>query len=261
LESDSFLFIWYLESGIPVFSASGGFAEASCIQHPESLETLTHSSDISSVMQIKFVIKYLIPPGKISFLLLILFLLASPEVESQTKTNLDVFYSLTDSLVDQINLEIPSSEKKILLTLNLGHSYSLFSNSIKERFRQNGKEILEQPPDELNVPHIDIVMEGAGVEYGDMFRDGWFGTHYIQRYAAIFGNYLQSFSETGKRDFEITRLDTVKVEDLKSLENESFPFTKGGIPSEPFLSGFAEPLIAIGTAAAVIVLFFTVRSE
>ncbi len=104
-------------------------------------------------------------------------------------------------------------------------------------------------------------MEGAGVEYGEMFRDGWFGTHYIQRYSTIFGNYLQTFSESGKREFEITKVDTVKVEDLKYLENDSYPFTKGTIPSEPFLSGFAEPLIAIGVAAAVIVIFFTVRSE
>ena len=212
-------------------------------------------------MLIKFVIKYLILCKKTSSLLLIFFLLASPEVESQSKTNLDVFFSLTDSLVDQIDSEIPINEKKILVTLNLGQSYSLFSNSIKERFKQNGKEILEQPPDELYPPHIDIVMEGAGVEYGEMFKDGWFGTHYVQRFSTIFGNYLQTFSETGKRDFEITTLDTVKVEDLKFLENESFPFTKGGIPSEPFLSGFAEPLIAIGVAAAVVVLFFTVRSE
>jgi len=210
-------------------------------------------------MLIKFATKYFIETKKLSFLLVILF--ASLNLFSQTKTNLDIFYALTDSLVDQINSEIPSSEKKILLTLNLGQSYSLFTNSIKERFRQNGKEILEQPPDEIKIPHVDIVMEGAGVEYGEMFRDGWFGTHYIQRYSTIFGNYLQTFSESGKKEFEITRKDTVKVDDLKFLENDSFPFTKGTIPSEPFLSGFAEPLIAIGTAAAVIVIFFTVRSE
>lgn len=235
----------------------------SIIQHLESgaLETLSHSSDISSVMLMKFVSKYVFHYGKISFPLLILILLISSEVKSQIKSNLEVFYSLTDSLVDQINSEIPSNEKKILLTLNLGQSYSLFSNSIKERFRRSEKEILEQPPDELNIPHVDIVMEGAGVEYGEMFRDGWFGTHYIQRYSTIFGNYLNTFSETGKREFEFTAIDTVKVEDLIFLENDSFPFTKGTIPSEPFLSGFAEPLIAIGTAAAVIVIFFSVRSE
>jgi hypothetical protein len=94
-----------------------------------------------------------------------------------------------------------------------------------------------------------------------MFRDGWFGSHYIPRRSVIFGNYLQTYSPEGKRDFEITTVDTVKVEDIKYLENESFPFTKGTVPAEPFISGFAEPLIAIGIAAAVVVLYFTIRSE
>jgi hypothetical protein len=212
-------------------------------------------------MLIKFAIKYLINSGKILLPIIVIILFSSLKVNCQTKTNLDEFYSLTDSLVDKINSEIPSDEKKILLTLNLGQNYSLFSNSIKERFIKNGKEILIQPPDELNIPTIDIVMEGAGVEYGEMFRSGFFGTHYIQRYSTIFGNYLQSFSEKGKQKFEITILDTVKVEDINSLENASYPFTQAAVPPEPFVSGLAEPLIAIGTAALVIVLFFTIRSE
>jgi hypothetical protein len=207
----------------------------------------------------KFATKYFIGTKKLSILLAIL--LTTLNLFSQTKTNLEVFYSLTDSLVDQINSDIPSNEKKILLAINLGQSYSLFAGNIKDKFIKEGKEIIEQPTDELNIPQVEIVMEGAGIEYGEMFRDGWFGTHYIQRYSTIFGNYFESFSNAGKKDFEFTVIDTVKVEDLKFLENDSYPFTKGNIPSEPFLSGFAEPLIAIGTAAAVIVLFFTVRSE
>ncbi len=69
------------------------------------------------------------------------------------------------------------------------------------------------------------------------------------------------FLKAARRNLKLRGMDTVKVDDIKFLENESFPFTKGTTPSEPFLSGFAEPLIAIGTAAAVIVIFFTVRSE
>ncbi|MGB5289687.1 MAG: hypothetical protein WBN42_14455 [Ignavibacteriaceae bacterium] len=221
---------------------------------------MSHSSDINNTMQTKFFNNLLFIPKKV-FFLPIAFTLLSFECNCQTKTNLEIFYSLTDSLVDQINLEIPSNEKKILLTLNLGQSYSLFSNGITERFRQSGKEILDKPPDDLNIPHVDIVMEGAGVEYGEMFKDGWFGSHYVQRYSSIIGNYLQTFSEDGKREFEFTRLDTIKVEDIKNLENDSFPFTKGTIPAEPFISGLAEPLIAIGTAAVVVVLFFTIRSK
>lgn len=200
-------------------------------------------------MQIKF------------FLLFLSIQISTLSLFGQTKSNLEIFYSLTDSLADQINSEIPLSEKKILLTLNLGQSYSLFAGNIKDRFIKEGKEIFEQPTNELNIPQVDIVMEGVGTEYGETFRDGWFGPHYIQRYSTIFGNYFEPFSDAGKKDFEFTVIDTVKVEDLKFLENDSYPFTKGNIPSEPFLSGFAEPLIAIGTAAAVIVLFFTVRSE
>jgi len=193
--------------------------------------------------------------------LIFLLIIASANLYCQTPTNLEVFYSLTDSLVDNIVKEIPDNESKILLTQNLGQSYSLFSNSIITRFKKHGKEILNNPPDDLNIPLVDIVIEGAGVEYGEMFRDGWFGSHYVQRYSTIFGNYLLTFSERVKRDFELTHLDTVKVEDIQYLENESFPFTKGKIPSEPFISGFAEPLIAITTVAVVIALFFTIRSS
>jgi hypothetical protein len=209
----------------------------------------------------KFARKYLLNAEKFYFLFSVIFLFNFSDSFCQLNTNLDVFYSLTDSLVDKINTEIPADEIKILLTLNLGRSYSLFSNNIKERFTKDGKEILNQPPDEFNIPTVDIVMEGAGVEYGEMFRDGFFGAHYVQRFSTIFGNYLQSFSTEGKQDFEITFLDTVKVEDVSSLESPSYPFTQATLPPEPFLSGVAEPIIAIGTAALVIVLFFTIRSE
>lgn len=91
------------------------------------------------------------------------------------KTNLEIFYTLTDSLVDKICSELPQSEKNLLLTLNLGQSYFLFSNNIKDRFGENGKEILQLSSGDLDNPEINIVLEGAGVEYGEMFRDGWFG--------------------------------------------------------------------------------------
>ena len=176
----------------------------SILLYLKSLESQIHSTDISIVMLMKFASKYLFDPYKFLLPVLVIAISFCTDSYSQAKTNLDVFYSLTDTLVDKINYEIPSNEKQILLTLNLGQSYSLFSNSIKERFIKNGKKILDQPPDELNIPTVDIVMEGAGVEYGEMFRDGFFGTHYIQRYSTIFGNYLQTFSDQGIKKFEIT---------------------------------------------------------
>jgi hypothetical protein len=202
----------------------------------------------------KFILKLLLN-------FLIFFLVFQTSVLSQSRTNLEVFYSLTDSLSSRIIEEIPLDEPMILLTLNLGERYSLFANNIRSSFLKAGKEILSTPIGELNYPHVDIVIEGAGIEYGEMYRDGWFGDHLIQRYTAIYGNYLQTFSSKGKRDFMFEVIDTVKVEDINYLENDSFPFTKGSIPAEPFLSGLAEPIIAIGTAAVLIALFFSIRSK
>ena len=192
------------------------------------------------------------------FLVLILM---SGIIFPQTKTNLEVLYSLNDSLVNQIVEDIPGENDKIILTLNLGDSYSIFSNHIKTDFIKKGKEIFAIPQLELDLPEINIVLEEAGVKYGEVDRDGWFGDYYAPRTLLIKGHFVNTASNNGLQQFFITAIDTVKVEELESLENNSFPFTKGNIPAEPFLSSVWEPIIAIGVAAAAILLLFSVRSK
>jgi len=204
-------------------------------------------------------------PNKNLFYLLknifLVLILMSGIIFPQTKTNLQVLYSLNDSLVNQIVENIPQKNDKIILTLNLGESYSIFSNHIKNDFIKNGKEIFTIPQEELKLPEINIVLEEAGVQYGEVDRDGWFGDYYVPRTLLIKGHYLNTASNNGLQQYFITAIDTVKVEELKSLENNSFPFTKGNIPAEPFLSSVWEPIIAIGVAAAAILLLFSVRSK
>ncbi len=180
---------------------------------------------------------------------------------AQTKSNLDVFYSLTDSLVYKISSEIPSTNNEILLQLHPGNVYSVFNNEINSAFITAGKKVREVPPDEFNIPTVDIVIESASVNYGDVFKDGWFGSYYTVRELNINGNYLQSFSETGKQEFNLEYADTINVDQITELENENFTFTKSKIPSEPFISGLVEPLLAVGTAAAMVILFFSIRSK
>jgi len=204
-------------------------------------------------------------PNKNPFYLLknifLVLILMSGIIFPQTKTNLQVLYSLNDLLVNQIVENIPQKNDKIILTLNLGESYSIFSNHIKNDFIKNGKEIFTIPQEELKLPEINIVLEEAGVQYGEVDRDGWFGDYYVPRTLLIKGHYLNTASNNGLQQYFITAIDTVKVEELKSLENNSFPFTKGNIPAEPFLSSVWEPIIAIGVAAAAILLLFSVRSK
>lgn len=199
-------------------------------------------------------------PLKYVFTFIVYYFLAV-NCNAQTKTNLQVFYSLTDSVTNRITENLENDNREFLLVLNLGTNYSLFANHIKTTFEKSGIKISHPDSTNSQFPQINIVIEGAGVEYGEMFRDGWFGKHYIPRYCAIYGNYLISESANRKVEFEYSVLDTVKVDDITKLESSSYPFTQGSIPSEPFLSGFAEPLIAIGTAAAVVILFFSVRSK
>ncbi len=189
------------------------------------------------------------------------FLLLQGFACAQTLTNLELLYHLTDSLSKQIICEIPEAEDSLVLTLSLGESYSVFANNIKSSFIKSGKKILDKAPGELIVPHVDIVIEYAGIEYGEMFRDGWFGPHFVQRHAMLSGNYIQIFSGGEIRNFTLETTDTVNVDGIKFLENESFSFTSGSLPSEPFISGWAEPVIAIGTAAVIIAIFFSVRSK
>ncbi len=205
-------------------------------------------------------------PTKILYRLLIMralpfVLILNSIVLSQTKTNLEVFYTLNDSLVKNIVSEIPENQKTVLLNLNLGKKYSLFSNRIKNGFIKSGFKVLEQPPDELNIPEVNIVYEEAGVNYSEMEREGWFGDYITLRKIFIKGNYLQTFSEKGMNEFNIAAVDTIKVDDIGKLENSSFPFTQGEVPAEPFLSSLIEPVIAIGVAAAAVILFFSIRSK
>ena len=188
-------------------------------------------------------------------------MLISGIIFPQTRTNLEVFYSLNDTLVNQIVEDIPHNTSEIMLTLNLGDVYSIFSNQIRSNFRKKGKEISVNREGKLLLPEINIVLEEAGVQYGETDRDGWFGDYFVPRKLFLKGNYLNTASDKGLQQFFITAIDTVKVEELASLENDSFPFTKGNIPAEPFLSSVWQPVIAIGVAAAAILLFFTVRSK
>ena len=182
-------------------------------------------------------------------------------VFAQTKTNLEVLYSLNDSLAKQIIAEIPDGQNQMILKLNLGESYSIFSNHIQNGIVKSGKEIINTPPHKLNLPEINIVMEEAGTDYGELDRNGWFGDYYVPRTIFIKGNYLNTSHQNGLQTFYIFSIDTVKVDGIEKLENDSFPFTKGKIPAEPFFSSLWEPVIAIGVAAVAVILFFSVRSQ
>lgn len=196
----------------------------------------------------------------LSLRIVLLFLLINVSHQAQTKTNLDVFKVLVDSSITEALVNISDSPKDIYLDLKLGSSYAILEDQIFKSIKAHKKNIslISNPSENIGLSYS---IENAVVNYGEIFRDGFLGDHFVERKIFISGSYRFQDKEVKIKDFYFDNIDTVKFDEIQILENSSYPFTKGEIPSEPFLSNLFEPLVAITTAAVVIALFFTVRSK
>ena len=192
-------------------------------------------------------------------ILLILFLVSTC-VLSQTRDNLEIFYSLVDSSGENLMKNLPESGKDINLNMHLGKSYSLFENHLMEIFDNAGFDINIKDSARENT-YVNYVLDKAKVNYGEMFRSGFFGSYLLPRKLEISGNYSIKNNSFIYKEFHYSYFDTVRVDNVKTLENSSYTFTQGSVPPEPFFSSLFEPLIAVGTAAIAVFLFFTIRSK
>ncbi len=191
------------------------------------------------------------------FILLLFFSISS---FAQSKTNLEIFYSFTDSISNKISENFDGEFKEVKTKFNLGEEYYIFSNQITSSLQKKGLTILpESSPSNFTL--INLVIDQTKVEYGEIFRDGMFGELKLERKLRLSGNYTLSGKSIKFFPFSFSSADTIAVGTIKDLESESFPFTKGNIPSEPFLSSLIEPAIVISSAAVSVILFFTIRSK
>lgn len=188
-------------------------------------------------------------------------LLMPHEAFSQSQSNLDVFYRLADSSVVNVIKAISNEDTKLHLRLDIPEGYSVFRNRIIQDFKQEGKDVLLSG-DSL-ASSLNITIDRAKVNYSDLFRQGLFGSYRAERTLSFGGSYvLSSEGMVRKTDnFTFAVKDTVLFDEIRQLENPSIPFTQGNIPSEPLFSTLWEPVVALGTAAVAVYLFFTVRSK
>ena len=151
-------------------------------------------------------------------------------------------------------------EKKVKLELNLGVDYSVFANKVRGNLLRNGFQLVGENSEEQGFVRINFVVDNSFVGYTEPEKDGIFGDFFTQRTVELSGNYFIS-NQSDIQDFKLTVKDTINVEDVEEVENRSYPFTQGELPPEPFFSSILEPVVAIGAAAVVIILFFSVRSK
>lgn len=173
---------------------------------------------------------------------------------AQTRTNLEIFYTLLDSALTEAIKSIPADSGS-LFYFEAGEANNIFYNhASSELLDRNFKDTTMQTAD------LVFIVDQASVIYGEMFRDGFFGSYYIPRELQLKGNYLIKENKV-HQTFNLVFGDTVSMESVEFIENQMYPFTKGKIPPEPFFSSLLEPAIAIGTAALVVILFFSIRSK
>lgn len=183
-------------------------------------------------------------------ILLLIFLTLPGLSAAQSRTNLEVFYSLIDS---SINL-FPREIKPLTVSVYSGNNILLY-NYIFNRIADKYPGIKDSAKADLS-----YAVEDVKLTYGDIFRKKFLGDYYVERNFLLKGNWLAP-GETLHRDFSLSVTDTIKYDDLKDVENSLHPFTKAELPGEPFLQGIIEPVVAVGTAAAAVILFFVLRSK
>lgn len=227
------------------------------------LDIKSNSVDIRTAMKQKF---FNIAGDKIKTLrFFILFITFPILANAQQANNLEIFYSLVDSASIDAAKNIASGSKEINITLELGIFFTIFENRIISQISKNDIKVLRGTELNNSYPTLNFVIDNAEVIYGEQERDGFLGDFYVTRNLILSGNYLltsgiESVVNTGQ-EFRYTFADRVKVEEIESIENRSFPFTQGKLPSEPFFSSLLEPVVAVGAAALAVILFFSVRSK
>jgi hypothetical protein len=175
---------------------------------------------------------------------------------AQTKTNLEVFNKLIDSSVVKMNDSILATEKTISLNYNASDVFAVFRNQVVLDFARLGKTISSTS---ANI--VDYSVEDANVHYGEMYKDGIFGDYFVPRTVKLKGNYSIESGNSVPGKFNLAFVDSVAVDDIVSLQNPAYPFTQDEVPTEPFFSSLFAPVVAIGSAALAVILFFTVRSK
>ena len=63
------------------------------------------------------------------------------------------------------------------------------------------------------------------------------------------------------KDYKKQYTDSVRITDIKRIENNNYPFTQGKLPEKWSFKILIEPVIVLITSATVIYLFFTLRSK
>jgi len=189
-----------------------------------------------------------------------LFLVLNFYLNAQTQNNLDLINILIDSSVAKAD-SLLGGKQTINLSVTTAQPLEVLKPKVLQAFKEHGY-LLKTSDAESGILVI-YNLTSANVEYKNSYSDGFFGDIALERQITVNGSFtiIKLNQIVQPVAFVEIRTDTVKLNEISNLENRSIPFTRGLIPSQPFLSTFWEPILVVGTLIATVILLFTVRSK
>lgn len=195
--------------------------------------------------------------------LVIALLILTPIIKpnfAQSKTNLDII----DELIGKAILKVDSSlleEKTINLKISIPPRFEILRSSIINNFIKKNFRVTEQS--ELKGSALDFYLPQIEVEYKETRKEGLLEDFILDRNIKIKGNFIitSKKGETSSIEFEESYIDSINVDSIASVEDESLPFTRAEIQKPSFFSNLFEPIVVISSLIVTVVLLFTVRGK
>ncbi len=193
--------------------------------------------------------------------LLVLFLFISfTQSFAQTKNNLDKIFGLIDRSVIKIDSVI-AEEKTIVLIVSAPPALEILNSRIFHSFAERGVNLKSE--NRAGNYKIHYTLLNSKVDYKNARKDGFFGDVLIDRIVMLNSSAIITKPDGAilSIPFDQSEIDTITLDEIGALENQSLPFTQSQIPQVPLFSNLFEPIIVVGTLILTVILLFTVRSK
>ena len=189
----------------------------------------------------------------------LVFILVS-SANGQLRSNIFLLTQCADSSVMDL-ADGQFKNQKIFIEYNSKIGESYFLNILQTKLTDSGAEIVFNRSKSDQAIIYNLL--DASIEYEKVLKEGFLDDYFVERKTIYEGKYkvIKNYQLIEEKDFNYSLVDTVKYDQVRSIENFDYDFAKGKIPDESFWDSFLEPFVAIGTIVLTIILLFTVRSN
>jgi len=187
---------------------------------------------------------------------------AAQESEGAVPANLKLLQTLAGVIADSVaQTRAQADSPAVRIAVSPMEVRWFLEEPVARAFRSRGWGVVISDSARYVVEFGALAMN---VKYENVRRSGLFSARVVDRSVRLRAQVRVADRSTGAvleaGEKAAEHADTVELSMIESLETSWVPATRGSLPAEGFFSGWAEPLIVIGSVAVAIYLLFTVRS-